>query len=162
MTINSHLFSIIVLEGLNDLTTVMGPGYVDDLKRQLGNEMENDTEFIQQIAGRSTRGSGDNSDLIKKVIDMLMDRVIQPTMARIDKDKVDKYNKAYDDIIELRDQTSVIDNGSATHIQLNRIKAKKAFDESIEVVTDIITKTKVNRSRIKDINCPDQHRLLLR
>ena len=83
---------------------------------------------------------------------MLMDRVIQPTMARIDKDKVDKYNKAYDDIIELRDQTSVIDNGSATHIQLNRIKAKKAFDESIEVVTDIITKTKVNRSRIKDIN----------
>jgi hypothetical protein len=84
---------------------------------------------------------------------MLMDRVIQPTMARIDKDKVDKYNKAYDDIIELRDQTSVIDNGSATHIQLKRIKAKKAFDESIKVVTDIITKTKVNRSRIKDINC---------
>ena len=108
---NDNQFSSLfnnILEGLNDLTTVMGPGYVDDLKRQLGNEMENDTEFIQQIAGRSTRGSGDNSDLIKKVIDMLMDRVIQPTMARIDKDKVDKYNKAYDDIIELRDQTSVI------------------------------------------------------
>ena len=80
---NDNQFSSLfnrVLEGLNDLTTVMGPGYVEDLKRQLGNEMENDTEFIQQIAGRSTRGSGDNSDLIKKVIDMLMDRVIQPTM----------------------------------------------------------------------------------
>ena len=57
---NDNQFSSLfnnILEGLNDLTTVMGPEYVDDLKRQLGNEMENDTEFTQQIAGRSTRGS---------------------------------------------------------------------------------------------------------
>ena len=81
----------------------MGPDYVEELKRQLNHEMQNDNEVMQQIAGRSSRRNNgeDQSEITSKVIDMLMDKVIQPTMKRIGKDKVENHNRTCDDIMDL-------------------------------------------------------------
>ena len=58
----------------------------------------------------------------------------------------------YHNVLRLEEQTSAIGTGMKTKIALQRMKAKKVSQESVESVCSTMTKTKINRGRIAKLN----------
>ena len=155
---SEHFDSII--DGLKSHATVMGPDNVQRIKEKLENNPELLASFqsiARPTAGRArTRGtSNDTADSdvdIHALTQEIIDKLVAPVLDDLEANSKRMSQDIYDDVLRLEEQTSAIDSGTKTKIALQRIKAKRVFQESVEFVCGTMTKMKINRGRIAKLN----------
>ena len=82
----------------------------------------------------------------------IIDKLVAPVLETLETNSKRMSQDIYDNVLRLEEQTSAIDSGMKTKIALQRIKAKKVFQESVEFVCGTMTKMKINRGRIAKLN----------
>ena len=149
-----------IIEGLKCHATVMGPDHVQRIKEKLENNPELLASFqtiARPTADRArTRGTSNNTSAdevdIHALTQEIIDKLVAPVLETLETNSKRMSQDIYDNVLRLEEQTSAIDSGMKTKIALQRIKAKKVFQESVEFVCGTMTKMKINRGRIAKLN----------
>ena len=145
-----------IIEGLKCHTTVMGPDHVQRIKEKLENNPELLASFqtiARPTADRArTRGTSNNTSAdevdIHALTQEIIDKLVAPVLETLETNSKRMSQDIYDNVLRLEEQTSAIDSGMKTKIALQRIKAKKVFQESVVFVCDTMTKMKIDRGSI--------------
>ena len=147
-----------IVESLKVHATVMGPDHVQRIKEKLENNPQLLAGFqaiARPTAGRArTRGNvpADSEVDIHALTQEIIDKLVAPVLDDLETDAKRMSQDIYDNVLRLEEQTSAIGTGMKTKIALQRIKAKKVFQESVEFVCGTMTKMKINRGRIAKLN----------
>lgn len=147
-----------IVESLKVHATVMGPDHVQRIKEKLEKNPQLLADFrttARPTAGRArTRGNApaDSEVDIHALTQEIIDKLVAPVLDDLETDAKRMSQDIYDNVLRLEEQTSAIGSGLKTKIALQRMKAKKVFQESVEFVCGTMTKVKINRGRIAKLN----------